>query len=350
MSSVRYDQSKKQARSCRNINPEQRNMQTLYQIRIQNLREQKQLRTFCKGLDEQQKIATAEHNKERAAIKRDLARLHRATDRQGKLPMKDVRSYGIKNMDSAMGGSSKKSAKIQELNSTGTSSRGTPKSTPRGSFGERSGVMLDIPRHQMDMSAEEAKLGFQHQDPKQFLDELSEFESPEGESTEYSEMKDDEGDLQDTSFIERWKRLNLLINSMDGNKLRLPVRPMVQRRGSLLEAQHRQSLSRKEQALQPPKPDEKFTAEDAFKVLNTRYLRLTKMNVEEMEQICADEGLNVHDLHTHVDDHKAKTDLMAAVKQGSGSQGSASQRSHSTDTNENASKLRKFLAPDPDSH
>ena len=43
MPNLRYDYSKRQAKSCKTLNPEHKNMATLYQIQIQNQRAEKQL-------------------------------------------------------------------------------------------------------------------------------------------------------------------------------------------------------------------------------------------------------------------------------------------------------------------
>ena len=59
--------------------------------------------------------------------------------------------------------------------------------------------------------------------------------------------------------------------------------------------------------------DYNFTAEDAFKVLNTKYLRLTKMNIDQMEKICMDEGIDVTQLHAHITDERNRNELMGSV-------------------------------------
>ena len=56
-----------------------------------------------------------------------------------------------------------------------------------------------------------------------------------------------------------------------------------------------------------------FGAEDAFKVLNTKYLRLTKMNIDQMEKICIDEGIDVSQLHAHITDKRNQNELMGSV-------------------------------------
>ncbi len=49
-------------------------------------------------------------------------------------------------------------------------------------------------------------------------------------------------------------------------------------------------------------------------MLNTRYLRLTKMNVDQMENLCHEEGMDVSALHTHVDAAKTEEELLATFR------------------------------------
>lgn len=316
MSSVRYDKSKRQAKTCRNLNPEAKNMATLYQTRIQNQREQKQLDAICKGLNEEHKIISAEYHKEKMAIRKDLARLHKATDRYGK-PMK--RDAGYRNMvcgtDSVTSRpNSRPSAPEKSLDGSVRSRKASNSLDDEcsSSSNREPARMYDHSKLQLALSKRRAREKFGIGNLRRASTDSESERFEEERSREWRNDLDDllvddpdaPHDGKDPTFIGRWKRLNMLVNTNNHIDNKLPVKAASPRKNSLFETQERESLSRKEQSFDAAEAN--FCAEDAFKVLNTRYLRLTKLNIAEMEQICRDEGLDVSSMHAHVDERKAK--------------------------------------------
>jgi len=121
--------------------------------------------------------------------------------------------------------------------------------------------------------------------------------------------------FENLHFVDRWKKMNQMVNNFENSKgqhLQLN-RGQNRNRQSLSTAQERSSLNRKLLAERHNADDYNFTAEDAFKVLNTKYLRLTKMNIDQMEKICMDEGIDVTQLHAHITDERNRNELMGSV-------------------------------------
>lgn len=123
--------------------------------------------------------------------------------------------------------------------------------------------------------------------------------------------------LENLHFVERWKKMNQMANNFENTKgpgLHLK-RNQQKSRQVLSQAQDRCSYNRKLLAEKINADDYVFTAEEAFKVLNTKYLRLTKMNIDQMEKICRDEGIDVTQLHAHITDERNHAELMGSVFQ-----------------------------------
>lgn len=312
MSGTRYDQTKRQAKTCRNLNPEQKNMATLYQIRIQNQRENKQLQTRYKGLEEEQKILSAEHARERESLKRELYRLQQ------------VHAYGRARSNSTGGHGSLRDSTAQfdrsrsgsyDRGRSGSYDRGRSGSYDRGNFSNRDARALSFKgnRHMRQISFDEqegSSSSRQEKERQLQKEKLQQLGKKTSVLTKLTGVLEGNVSEEDAKQSERWKRLNMLVNGFDGKMENLSRLGQSIHELSLSDAQDQSAQNRRDQAF----GGEAFGAEDAFKVLNTRYLRLTKMNVDQMEHICHDEGMDVSSLHTHVDAAKTEEELLATFR------------------------------------
>jgi len=483
---ARYDTTLRAGRTCRTLNPDQKNMTTMYQVRLQNKQEQKRLDTYEKTLKEQMRIFSADYCRERTFLKRELERLNFATNYHGhhtrtrkakdawidnqvafaesaalsrkrresqrkeclgykvetkgkrfpgdrprtvhqsnrrkplnsvpnkqrphtacyntnynhktnyheiaraRLRMKgfqavqeeiphfttlvdskpqtrekpkakgdfpkpttvikvsefvdDVKHDDVKK-DNNEGDASqislhpgrkpsrrlslKQVEKLENLRVEKSNSGGAPK------------LVLNYSRQQMDLVTQKIRqsLRMHDQEIKQTAETLIKKRQAEAEARKKEEelsydkngrqlnkrpSKDIQkpGDplditdgLENLHFVDRWKKMNQMVNNFENSKgqhLQLN-RGQNRNRQSLSTAQERSSLNRKMLAERHNADDYNFTAEDAFKVLNTKYLRLTKMNIDQMEKICMDEGIDVTQLHAHITDERNRNELMGSV-------------------------------------
>lgn len=197
----------------------------------------------------------------------------------------------------------------------GSHDRGRSGSYDRGRFSDRDSGALSFKgnRRARQISFDEqegsssSRAGKERQLQKEKLQQLGKKTSV---LTKLTGVLEGNGSEEDSKQGDRWKRLNMLVNGFDGKAEMLARVGHSSHEISLSDAQDQSAQNRRDQAF----GGEEFGAEDAFKVLNTRYLRLTKMNVNEMETICHDEGMDVSALHTHVDAAKTEEELLATFR------------------------------------
>merc|ERR1719322_2082707 len=264
-------------------------------------------------MHQQHKVREAEWMKEKLQIKKDLKRLSKASEKIGKLDENTVdqkqvsklrqpqfpSSYhtfiGKKQLPSALNMAKKESLiKKQEPSNQQIQNE----VERRASISENSNSALE------DLDVYKAKrlarFSFNHGSSN--IDSVAEL----GTSAEAGCSRNFEG--QEPSFIERWKRLNLVTNNYQGKFQRTPVRgrtPSI----TLQKALDEQHKIRIQLATEP----KRFTAEDAFKILNTRYLRLTEKHVAQLEDVCRKAGIEIP-MHNHMKEDQTKQELIDAIK------------------------------------
>lgn len=292
-----------------NLNPYEKNLFTANELNAFNHRTKNNLKIITRGFENEKRCINAAHAKEEIALHRVLAQLNQGKERSFTSQDSGINHLIVQSVPNFV--SKKSSLDV-------TSPRNAQLTNLARLSDRRSSLPIVFDRNLTQRSTDidgidAIKLEGGHS--SKWVSSVSTKRRESGAGSTISRINSpresrrtlttaDDGDVNQRRSSVDFRAMNVRLKANRDLFFKGPRQSNVRRKSSLFETQDINVVDRKEKALKEESYDAKFAKE----TLNTRYLRLTKSNVDALEKTCRRYGINVG-THPHLDEEQIKSKL-----------------------------------------